>query len=128
MKQLTNEETNELAEICQRIDNLKRIPLDKMMLLQGWYRLNGLSATDPIKNKTKKLIELLGCKYNCRKVYEGISCVWGFSFDEKPCNKFIFYHDFRGIALEVHPKFRKEQLVSLVDELIGILCLRDWKI
>jgi len=123
MKQLTNKETNELAEVCQRIDNFRCVSLEKMMLLQGWYRLNGLAATGPIKDKTKKLIELLGCKYNCRKVYEGLNSVWGFSFDEKPYNKFIFYHDFRGIALEVHPKFRKDQLVFLVDELIEILCV-----
>jgi len=119
---LSKKETKELANETTPLQNLLENP-NKYLPVPSWYRAHGLDPDKPSQH-WKKLDELLGKRtYGCNGS-EGRMQVWGRAWNltpYSPYNKFIVYNDKRGTIVEVHSKFRKDQLNRFLQELLYLI-------
>jgi hypothetical protein len=96
-----------------------------MMGIQSWQNTHNLSVNDTQKILNNKLSELLLTKPAYYVTHEYRNALWGFYFDNNEKNiennKFLIYHDKRGLSIQVHPKFRKDMIEQLLYELFNTL-------
>lgn len=125
LMQLSNKKTKELERITIPIENFmyqNGFDKEKLFSLIGWYHSHGLRADEPVKYRKEKLIELLGVKPNYHVSYEFRSAVFGFEFipngvdkEHIPNNELVIYYSGRGLSIQLHPKFRKDMIINLID-------------
>lgn len=117
---LSKKETKELTYLTTHLANLA---IEDYSPIPSWYRKHNL---DPNKITThfNKLKELLG-EHTYGTHGEGSRMlVWGRSWNitpTSPNNKFLVYCDKRGLSIEVHHKFRKDQISEFLTTIIKVL-------
>lgn len=117
-KQLSDSETEELIKQSKPLVNFVRFNPEGYSRLIGWYSHHNLTTRNTLQEHVDKLINLFQRVPNFNKRYESKTFVWGFDWNS---NKFVVYYSNRGLVIEIHPKFRKSQLSSLVETLSKIL-------
>lgn len=101
---------------CTPFQNLLAGP-DRWLLgseLAGWHRHHNFTK---FSEHNQFLTKLFKDKPICYRGSEGLVYYWGFSYrsdEDAPNNCFIIYHDKRGLAVEVHQNFRKDQIEELI--------------
>ena len=117
-KKETKELANETVPLVNLLDNRT-----SYLPVPSWYRAHGLDSNKPSYH-WKKLDELLGKRTYAFNGIEGRMQVWGRAWNlapYSPHNKFIVYNDKRGLKVEVHSKFRKDQLNRFLQELLYLI-------
>lgn len=125
IKKLLINQCQELEPISIPINNyiIKNEELNTLLaLINTWYDTQNLTTNMPEKKFVEVLTNILGKPlYFVTYVYR--NAVWGFSYkiNEKYCknNKFIIYRDKRGLSIQIHPKFNKNQLENLLKDIIN---------
>jgi hypothetical protein len=96
-----------------------------MMGIQTWHDAQHISVNDTQKKLNNKLSQLLNNKPAYYVNYEYRNAVWGFYWDtgkeNTENNKFLIYHDRRGLSIQLHKQFRKDMAEQFLQELFDVL-------
>jgi hypothetical protein len=119
---LSEKETKELTFCTCHIANLLH-NMAAYIPVPSWYRKHNLDP-NKITAHFNKLNELLGeHTYGTHGEGKSRMLVWGRSWNatKYPNNKFVVYCDNRGLSIELHPKFRKDQINKFLKTIIKVL-------